>query len=75
MWVPQAVRAVRNRRSASSLAGISPVTYLAAIVFNALLVTYGLLNHARPVVVAGCINVVCASVIETVVLMARRPVR
>jgi hypothetical protein len=46
-----------------------------AMVFNALLVSYGLLNHAGPVMLAGCINLVCASVIVSVLLRARVPAR
>jgi uncharacterized protein with PQ loop repeat len=72
MWVPQALRAVRHRRQAPALAGISPAAYLLAMAFNALLLTYGLLTHARPVVLAGSINLACATVIVTVLVLARR---
>ena len=72
MWVPQALRAVRHRRDPSTLAGISPAAYLVAMAFNALLLTYGALSHAGPVELAGCMNFLCASVIVSVVLLARR---
>jgi uncharacterized protein with PQ loop repeat len=72
MWVPQALRAVRRRHQVSSLAGLSATAYIMAMVFNALLLTYGLLNHADPVVVAGTVNLACATVTVTVVLLARR---
>jgi uncharacterized protein with PQ loop repeat len=72
MWLPQAWRAVRLRHDAHALAGISAVAYLTAVAFNALLLTYGVLNGAPPVVVAGCVNVVCAGVIVAIVLPRRR---
>jgi uncharacterized protein with PQ loop repeat len=72
MWVPQAFRAVRHRRDPSTLAGISLVAYLVAMAFNALLLTYGVLSDAGPVQLAGCLNFVCAGVIVSVVLRARR---
>ncbi len=72
MWVPQALRAVHHRRSPATLAGISLAAYLVAIGFNALLLSYGLLSHAGPVVVAGAVNLGCAAIIVTVLLMARR---
>ena len=72
MWVPQAVRAVRHRADIHAIAGISLTTYLLAIVFNALLLTYGLLKDATPVALAGSINLACATVIVGVVLGTRR---
>jgi len=73
MWVPQAVRAYVHRHDSPTLAGISSASYLAAVVFNALLLAYGLLNRSGPVVLAGCVNFVCATVIVTVLLSARTP--
>jgi uncharacterized protein with PQ loop repeat len=75
MWVPQAVRALRHRGQPSALAGISATAYAGAVLFNALLLTYGLLQDAGPVVVAGCVNLACALVIVAVVLDARRKPR
>lgn len=72
MWVPQAWRAIRLRHDARALAGISATAYLTAVAFNALLLTYGVRNDAFPVVVAGCVNVVCAGVIVAIVLPRRR---
>jgi hypothetical protein len=72
MWLPQTIRAVRHRRHAALLAGISPGAYIGAIVFNALLLTYGLVSSAGPVVVAGAVNLACAAVIVSVLLAARR---
>jgi uncharacterized protein with PQ loop repeat len=75
MWIPQAHRVVRHRRRLEMLEGISLASYVAAIVFNALLVTYGSLNGAAPVVLAGTVNLACASVIATVVALQRRAAR
>ena len=72
MWVPQAFRAVRHRRDAQALAGISPVASLGAVLFNALLLSYGLTSDAAPVVVAGSANLVCATVIVAVLATSRR---
>jgi len=72
MWMPQVGRVVRFRHSAAALRGVSLGTYLVAIAFNALLLTYGLLNRAAPVTVAGTINLGCAVVIVAVLLRVRR---
>jgi uncharacterized protein with PQ loop repeat len=71
MWIPQAVRAVRLRRQTAALAGISLAAYVMAMVFNALLLSYGLLASAGPVVLAGCVNLACATVITSVLLLSR----
>ncbi len=72
MWVPQAVRAVRHRADPEALAALSLSTYLVALAFNVLLLTYGAVEHARPVIVAGAVNLVCAAVIVTAVASGRR---
>lgn len=72
MWVPQAVRAVRHRADPEALGALSRGTYLVAIVFNVLLITYGSSMHARPVVLAGVVNLVCAAVIVGAVTLGRR---
>jgi hypothetical protein len=56
------------------LAGISVASYATAMTFNALLLAYGLVNGARPVALAGCMNLACAAVILIVVSRARRKV-
>ena len=71
MWVPQTIRVLRHRCHAATLAGISPGAYISAIVFNALLLTYGLVSHAGPVIVAGAVNLACATAIVTVLMAAR----
>ncbi|HJQ06966.1 MAG TPA: hypothetical protein VJ872_16070 [Nocardioides sp.] len=72
MWVPQAVRVLRLRRSGLPLQGVSAGAYAVAIVFNVLLAWYGLTEHAVPVVVAGTVNLVCAAVIVGAIAVPRR---
>jgi len=71
MWWPQAVRLLRRRHDPDARRGVSASTYLVALVFNALLLGYGLVHVALPVVLAAAGNLVCASVILAVLL---RPV-
>lgn len=71
MWLPQAARALRHRHRPDLLASISVTTYLVAVVFNLLLIAYGLTRSATPVVVAGAANLVCASVIVAVLVRSR----
>lgn len=71
MWVPQAARAVRHRTDPDVLASLSLASYSVAVVFNILLFTYGSLEHARPVMLAGTVNLLCAALIVTVLLTAR----
>jgi hypothetical protein len=75
MWIPQAARAVRGRHDAATLAALSLVAYLTAIVFNALLLAYGVSTSARPVELAGSVNLTCATTIVAVLLVARRRAR
>lgn len=75
MWLPQAQRALRGRENPAALAAISPASYLLAAVFNAMLAAYGSLEHAIPVVVAGCVNLCCALTILAAVSASRRPAR
>lgn len=73
MWVPQAVRALRHRAAGDELTGLSRGGYSVAIVFNALLIAYALTSSATPVLVAGCVNLVCAAVIVTTLSLSRDP--
>jgi uncharacterized protein with PQ loop repeat len=75
MWLPQVVRAVRHRHDVDMLAGISALAYLTAVLFNALLLSYGWLSHAAPVVLAGAVNLGCALVIVLLLTRARRVAR
>lgn len=72
MWLPQAFRAVRHRADPEALAALSRTTYTVAIVFNILLTTYGSVEHARPVMLAGVVNLVCASVILWAIVTGTR---
>ena len=54
------------------LSAISLATYAVAMVFNVLLVAYGASRDATPVVVAGVVNLACASVIVAVLLGSHR---
>lgn len=72
MWLPQAFRAVRHRGDPGVLASLSRTTYTVAIGFNILLATYGTLEHARPVVLAGVVNLLCASVILWAIVTGSR---
>ena len=71
MWIPQAVRAWRHRHDPHALQGISGSAYAVALVFNVLLLTYGITTDAPPVVVAAAVNLVCAFAIVSIVRMAR----
>ncbi len=66
MWLPQAARAWRHRRDADKLGGLSFTAYGVAIIFNALLLTYGVTTDAPPVIVAACVNLLCALVIVAI---------
>lgn len=72
MWAPQAARVVRLRHDAAALAGISASAYGIAVAFNILLAAYGLTEHAVPVVVAGVVNLACATLIFGMLQRARR---
>ncbi|MCU1362828.1 MAG: hypothetical protein JWM55_656 [Acidimicrobiaceae bacterium] len=72
MWLPQGWRVVRHRHAPETLAGISVVAYGTGLLFNALLLIYGVGTHGVPVVVAAGVNLVMSSLIVTVVLKARR---
>lgn len=72
MWLPQTIRAFRLRHSAAALEGLSLSAYAVAVLFNALLLVYGAREHARPVMVAGGLNLVCATVIVVVLGTRRR---
>lgn len=72
MWLPQTIRAFRLRHSAAALEGLSLSAYAVAVLFNALLLAYGTLEHARPVQVAGALNLACAAAIVGL-LVTRRP--
>ena len=67
MWVPQAWRVHRHRRDAAVLAGVSVPAYATAVLFNALLLAYGVGSDAAPVALSGAVNVVMSGFIVAVV--------
>ena len=72
MWLPQAWRVLRLRHSRSALAGISLPGYAIAIVFNALLLTYGVGTSSAPVALAGGVNLILSALIVATVRQAQR---
>jgi uncharacterized protein with PQ loop repeat len=71
MWLPQGWRVIRHRRDPKDLAAISVAAYYTGMLFNALLLVYGIGTHAIPVVVAACVNLVMSLLIVTVVTRSR----
>ncbi len=67
MWVPQAWRVHRHRRDAAVLAGVSVPAYATAVVFNALLLAYGVGSASAPVALSGAVNLVMSGFIGAVV--------
>jgi uncharacterized protein with PQ loop repeat len=71
MWLPQGWRVVQQRHDVKALAGVSVTAYYAGMLFNALLLVYGIGTHGIPVIVAACVNLVMSVLIVTVVSRAR----
>lgn len=71
MWIPQAARAWKHRNDPAALAGISLSAYAVAVLFNLLLLTYGIVSEANPVIVAGVVNLICALAIVTLIRVKR----
>jgi uncharacterized protein with PQ loop repeat len=71
MWLPQGWRVIRHREDERALAGISITAYATGMLFNALLLIYGIGTNGIPVVVAASVNLVMSSLIVTVVTRAR----
>lgn len=63
MWIPQAVRTWRHRRDTVALRGVSFPAYGVALLFNALLLAYGITTDAPPVIIAASVNFACAAFI------------
>jgi uncharacterized protein with PQ loop repeat len=70
MWLPQLIRALRNRSDPTYLQAISTSAYSLAAVFNVILLVYGILTHSVPAVAAGGVNLVCASFIVSIKVRA-----
>ena len=71
MWLPQGWRVVRHRFDEATLAGISVGAYATGMLFNALLLIYGIGTGGIPVAVAACVNLVMSSLIVVVVARSR----
>jgi high-affinity K+ transport system ATPase subunit B len=54
-----------------ALSGISVTAYYAGMLFNALLLVYGIGTHGVPVIVAACVNLFMSFLIVSVVTRAR----
>jgi uncharacterized protein with PQ loop repeat len=63
MWLPQVARTLRHRNDRAYLHAISLGGYGTGIAFNALLIAYGSMTHAIPVIAAGGVNIVCSVLI------------
>ncbi|MGB8196986.1 MAG: hypothetical protein WCF25_08270 [Acidimicrobiales bacterium] len=71
MWLPQGWRVIHHRGDEKALAGISVMAYSTGMLFNALLLVYGIGTSGLPIIVAACVNLTMSSVIVTVVTKAR----
>jgi hypothetical protein len=71
MWLPQAWRVHVNRHDAAVLAGVSVLAYLVGMLFNALLLTYGVGSGSAPVALSGGVNLVLCGFIAAVVSRGR----
>jgi uncharacterized protein with PQ loop repeat len=72
MWFPQGWRVVSHRQEMRTLEGISVAAYSTGMLFNALLLIYGIGTDAVPVIAAASVNLVMSSLIVTVVTSSRR---
>jgi len=75
MWLPQGWRVIHRRQEVKELAGISIAAYSTGMLFNALLLVYGIGTSGIPVIVAACVNLLMSSLIVTVVTRARSRTR
>lgn len=71
MWVPQAWRVHRHRHDVAVLAGVSVLAYATAMVFNGLLLAYGVGSDSVPVALSGAVNLVMSGFIVAVVSRRR----
>jgi hypothetical protein len=71
MWMPQAWRVHRHRHDATVLAGVSVLAYATAMVFNGLLLAYGVGSDSVPVALSGGINLLMSAFIVAVVSRRR----
>jgi hypothetical protein len=73
MWVPQAWRVHRHRHDPAVLAGVSVLAFVTAVVFNGLLLAYGVGSDSVPVALSGGVNLVMSAFIVAVVSRRRAP--
>jgi uncharacterized protein with PQ loop repeat len=71
MWLPQGWRVVRHRQETGTLAGVSVAAYSTGVLFNTLLLVYGIGTRGIPVIVAACVNLAMSSLIVAVVTKSR----
>jgi uncharacterized protein with PQ loop repeat len=71
MWLPQGWRVVHHRHEDEVLAGVSVMAYSAGLLFNALLLVYGIGTSGIPVITAACVNLTMSSLIVIVVSRSR----
>jgi uncharacterized protein with PQ loop repeat len=71
MWLPQGWRVVKRRQDEGTLEGISVSAYATGMLFNTLLLIYGIGTDAVPVAVAACVNLAMSSLIVVVVTRSR----
>jgi len=71
MWLPQALRAYRQRHDAATLAGLSVTAFSVAVLFNALLLVYGIGTDSAPVALSGGANFVMSALIVAIVARGR----
>ena len=71
MWLPQALRAYRHRHDAATLAGLSIVAFSTAVVFNGLLLVYGIGTDSAPIALSGGANFVMSALIVGIVARGR----
>jgi uncharacterized protein with PQ loop repeat len=71
MWLPQGWRVILHKEDTQALAGISIAAYATGMLFNALLLIYGIGTSGIPVIVAASVNLVMSSLIVTIVTRAR----
>lgn len=71
MWLPQGWRVIRRRLDPDALEGISVSAYATGMLFNVLLLVYGIGTGGTPVIVAASVNLVMSSLIAAVVSKSR----
>jgi len=71
MWVPQAWRVHSHRQDAAVLAGVSVLAYAVGMLFNTLLLIYGVGSGSGPVALSGGVNLVLCGFIAAVASRGR----